>query len=398
MADCGTCGKKVAKSAKALACDFCRLWHHMSCAGLTDSDYDFMKSRKGLGFRWFCGKCISSADGAVGSDRTANQMDEKLSNIVAAVEGINQRLGDLEARTGFAGDSGPVSFADVIKRTISEVKRSEEPDTKVRDHGRTKVIMNEEVLLLKPRCPEGASATPSSLSLDGVKTVLKAIPVKSCRATSHGSVVVKFPHGEAKAEAKALVGSSADSTDVAVSEPKKMLPKMTLLDVPPSQPDGETISGILDKNPQIKELFNAGHTLTLVFSRVRDGKRMAVIKMSPDVRNAIARSSNRVFLGLTSCRAFDRFWATQCRHCQKFGHTRDRCPAKDASPTCGFCAGPHASLSCPDKSVLNCVNCSSQGGPAERCHHSASSLDCPVMISERNRVMERTDFGSSKNA
>ena len=104
MADCGSCEKKVAKSAKALACDFYRLRYHMSCAGLID--YDFMKSRKGLGFRWFCGTCISSADSALGSDCTVNQMDEKLSNIVAAVEGINQRLGDLEARTGFTGDSG----------------------------------------------------------------------------------------------------------------------------------------------------------------------------------------------------------------------------------------------------------------------------------------------------
>ena len=89
MADCGSCGKKVAKSTKALACDFCRLWYRMFCAGLTDSDSDFMKSRKGLGFCWFCGMCISSADGAVGSDCTANQMDEKLSNIVAAGEGID---------------------------------------------------------------------------------------------------------------------------------------------------------------------------------------------------------------------------------------------------------------------------------------------------------------------
>ena len=138
--------------------------------------------------------------------------------------------------------------------------------------------------------------------------------------------------------------------------------------------------------------------MTLVFSRVRDGKKMAVVKMSPDVRNAIAGSGNRVFLGLASCRAFDRFWATQCRHCQKFGHTKDRCPAKDASPSCGFCAGPHASLTCPDKSVLKCVNCSSLGSLAEKCRHPASSLDCPVMVFERNRVMENTDFGSSKNA
>ena len=197
----------------------------MSCTGLTDSDYDFMKSRNGLGFRWFCGTCISSADGAMGSDRAVNQMDEKLSNIVAAVEGINRRLGDLEARTGFAGDSGPVSFADVIKKTISEVKRSEEPDMRVRDHGRTRVIRNEEVLVLKLRCSEGTSVMPSSVSVDGLTNVFKAIPVKSCCATSRGSAVVKFPHGEAKAEAKALVGSSADFMKVAVSEPKKMSPK-----------------------------------------------------------------------------------------------------------------------------------------------------------------------------
>ena len=80
---------------------------------------------------------------------------------------------------------------------------------------------------------------------------------------------------------------------------------------------------------------------------------MAVLKMSPEVRNAIARSGNRVFLDLTSCRAFDRFWATRCRHCQKFGHTKERCPTKKTSPACGFCAGPHTSLNCPNKIVLN---------------------------------------------
>ena len=96
---------------------------------------------------------------------------------------------------------------------------------------------------------------PSSMSVDGLTNVLKAIPVKSCRATRRGSVVVKFPRGEAKAEAKASVGSSAEFVEVAVSEPKKMLPKMTLLDVPPSLLDSEIITGILDKNPQIKRLL-----------------------------------------------------------------------------------------------------------------------------------------------
>ena len=168
MADCGVCGEKVAESPKALVCDFCRLWYHMSCAGLTDYNYDFMKNQKWHGFRWFCGKCISNADSAMGSDHTANQVDEKLSNIFAAVEGISRRLGDLEARTGSTGDSDLVSFTDVVRRTISEVRGSKELDTRVRDHGRMRIIKNEEVLVLKPRCPEGASATPSSVSVDGL--------------------------------------------------------------------------------------------------------------------------------------------------------------------------------------------------------------------------------------
>ena len=124
---------------------------------------------------------------------------------------------------------------------------------------------------------------------------------------------------------------------------------------------------------------------------------MAVL-MSLDVCNAIAHSGNRVFLGLTSCSAFDMLWATQCHHCQKFGHTKDRSPAEHTSPACNFCAGPHTSLNCPHKSVLRCVSCSSLGSTAERCHHSASSLDCSVMISERNKVIKNTVFGSSKNA
>ena len=173
---------------------------------------------------------------------------------------------------------------------------------------------------------------------------------------------------------------------------------MTLLDVPSALPDSDIISMVQDKNPKIKGLMTEGYTLTLLFTRTREGKRMAVMKMSPEIRNAIVSNGNRVFLGLTSCRAFDRFWATQCHHCQKYGHTKERCPSRSASPVCEFCASSHASSDCPDKSVLKCVNCSLQGKTPDRCHHSASSLDCPIMISERNRVIENTDFGPSKNA
>ena len=404
MADCGICDKRVAKTHKALACDLCHLWHHTTCVGLDDSDYEYMKRRRVHGFRWFCGGCVAKADDALRGPVMDNKLEDKLKSIVSdALDGVNSRLGELEAKLGSTVHSTPAvkvapeSFAAIVKETVNEVRRAEDPSMKVNDHGKTRVIKNEEVLVIKPKKQEGA-ATSSSVPMNYIQNVLKAIPVKSCREIRSGGVVVKFPNGDAKTQASALMEGLKESSSITVSEPRKMLPKMTVLDIPTSMPDDEIIPGIKDKNIKIKELLDSGHTLSLVFTRVRDEKKMAVLKMSPEIRNFVVSSGSRVFLGLTSCRVFDRFWATQCRHCQKFGHTKDRCPLKNASPSCGFCSGPHASLNCPDKSVLKCVNCSSQGSPAERCKHSASSLDCPVMISERNRVMENTDFGSSKNA
>ena len=57
-----------------------------------------------------------------GGDRAVNQMDEKLPNIVAAGEGINRRLGDLEARTGITGNSGPVSSLMSSRRSSVRLK------------------------------------------------------------------------------------------------------------------------------------------------------------------------------------------------------------------------------------------------------------------------------------
>ena len=404
MADCGVCKKKVAKSAKALTCDFCRLWHHTTCAGLDDSDYDFMKRRKGQGFRWFCGSCIVGADDTLRNTQVESQLDDKLTSVVSAVlQGFNVRLGELEAKFGSTGgptSSVPVkpeSFAAIVRQTVSEVKRNEEQGMKVTDRGKTRVITNKEVLVIKPKKIEGTSTPPPPVQMNDIQNILKSVPVKSCRGTNSGGVVVRFPNEDAKAQANALMEPLMTSSNITVSEPRKMLPKMTLSDVPTSLSDEDIIPGIKNKNAKIRDLLDNGHTLSLVFTRTRENKKMAVLKMSPEIRMAIVQNGGRVFIGLTSCRAYDRFWATQCHHCQKFGHVKERCPNRNDSPVCVFCAGSHISVDCQNKTDPKCANCTSLNSPPERCQHSASSMDCPIMISERERVMENTDFGPSKN-
>ena len=120
-----------------------------------------------------------------------------------------------------------------------------------KDHEQTRVIRSEEVLLLKPRCPELASTTLSPVSVRYLSNVCKPIPIMSCLEISHGGVFVKFPYGKAKADEGAFVGSLVDFMDVTITEPRKMLPKMTSLDVPPSLSDGEILSGIHEKIPKL---------------------------------------------------------------------------------------------------------------------------------------------------
>ena len=291
----------------------------------------------------------------------------------------------------------PESFAAIVRQTVSEVKRSEEQGTKVTDRGKTRVITNKEVLVIKPKKIEGTSTSLPPVQMNDIQNILKSVPVKSCRGTNSGGVVVRFPNEDAKAQANALMEPLVTSSNITVSEPRKMLPKMTLLDIPTSLSDEDIIPGIKSKNTKIKDLIDNGHTLSLVFTRTKDNKKMAVLKMSPEIRMAIVQNGGRIFIGLTSCRAYDRFWATQCHHCQKFGHVKERCPNRNDSPVCVFCAGSHISADCQNKTAPKCANCTSLNSPPERCQHSASSMDCPIMISERERVMENTDFGPSKN-
>ena len=186
-----------------------------------------------------------------------------------------------------------------------------------------------------------------------------------------------------------------------MTEPKKLLPKMTIVGIPSYIEDNEILPTILNKNSNIKTLVNEGMTLNLIFARQNENgqTKTAVVKMSPEIRQAIVEGGNFVYAGLMRCKAYDRFWVTQCHHCQRFGHSSDRCTRKNEAPTCGFCAGNHESKNCSNKQSPKCVNCvnNTSASNSEPPLHFASSHLCPIMISQRNKVIENTNFACSKN-
>ena len=107
--------------------------------------------------------------------------------------GITDRLSAVEARLEGVGDLSQEikketkSFAEMVKRTVKGAEKDLELVTRVTDHGETKVIQRDEVLVIRPVRPEGAEAPPPLVPISSIENILKSVPVSSCRKSKTGN-------------------------------------------------------------------------------------------------------------------------------------------------------------------------------------------------------------------
>ena len=269
---------------------------------------------------------MAEADDAVKSKKTASEIDARLESMEITMSDLTLRLGErldtLEKLCGAAAnpppqrpDIEPKKFAEIVKQTLKEVKDS---NFTINERDQTKTIEHQNVLVIKPK-PGTEMAGDGTINGNEIEEAMEKIQVSSCRKTKSGGLVVKFPNREAMSEASlALETRLGPSHAVQVTEPKKMLPKMTVPDVSHSLADEEIIPAILNKNPNIQKLSEKGYDLSLLFTIKKDHSKTAVLKMAPEIRSEIIKNGNYIYIGLKRCKAYDRFWVSQCYHCQGF--------------------------------------------------------------------------------
>ena len=401
--NCKACNRKVAKNAKALKCHHCLVWYHVACVELGDDDYSFIIRLPSLGFRWYCSECIGDVDENIRNrnQKTASDIDNRFLNMETllseSMRQLTERLDVIEGKCSNPSPSGvPESqqstFADTVKRSLQN--KTEAQKVVIHDRGQKKTFEQQNVLVIKSK-----SANSGTCSLNAtceVEKALKEIPVSSCRKTKSGNLVVKFPNEKSKNDASSAIGSHlGQNHEMKVTEPKKMMPKMTVPDISLTMKDDEIVSSISLKNPNIRKLVEEGLTLSLIFAKVNGNSKTAVLRMSPEIRSEIVNSGSYVYVGLNRCKSYDRFWVNQCYHCQGFGHKACDCPKKDQDPVCSFCAQHHESKACSNKDSPKCINCmSNDSSPMD---HYSSSSNCPSMKAQRKKIIENTDFTGSKN-
>ena len=107
----------------------------------------------------------------------------------------------------------------------------------------------------------------------------------------------------------------------------------------------------------------------------------ATFKVSKDIRKILKNHGDRVIVGITSCKVYDRVFPKRCATCQNYGHFFAQCPCKD-EPFCALCGKDHETINCPTPDLLEkkCINC--MRNKLDNANHAATSTHCPIFKKE----------------
>ena len=446
--ECTTCNKAGIPSDCTLECSNCLEQFHITCINHS-VDYDTAREiKRNPCVWWICFSCLHTnkavnenvVDDTAAKHSNADDLDKLIDNKIQSLlgnfknellEGIELRLGpsqkqvspphstsssssSLSTGTKRKADDDHTTVAKIPRNcssappfvshpldsdtdspeSIVEVARKRSPSKVTEPSVRTeKFILHyrpvSDTMILKDE--EWVDLRKSiSSKLSTIKVLFSHFNKKT------GKVVVGFPSKRSKDMAAELLRDAISLRCYELYVPEKMLPKLTVHNVPldfdlvnsdsSGQVQRDLVKGqiwetIMGKNDGVKSLVESGSSLEIVYFRKHTFSATVAIKVSPELRLFILEKLNsKLFLFSNCCRVSDRCHYQQCYHCLKYGHIAKNCPKANDSPICMYCANSHDSRSCAMKKSTadyRCYNCLSSDPPLSNFNHCACSSSCP---------------------
>ena len=204
-----------------------------------------------------------------------------------------------------------------------------------------------------------------------------------------GDLMVVCETENTRDELKNLVTSCND--DIVMNTPREIRPAITIVGLPKEYKKEEIINMLVVQNSYIKK-FTTNNSINdhIKIYAIRPLKNDAACfqvfaNVSSFLREVLRHTKDRVTLGLTSCKIYDRYHIKRCNNCQNFGHYAKDCPSKNV-PNCGKCSGDHLTNDCDafDRKCINCVRMK-----LTDIHHPAMSYKCPCLIKEQDLLKKK---------
>ena len=245
---------------------------------------------------------------------------------------------------------------------------------------------------------------PNTTEITGIEKRVAAVLASSdvkiikASATDKGNVVIKLKDTNKNININEKLKDEFGE-DVIIRKP--FMPKIKIVSVPQyfnTDNNQNIVSSIIEENKYLQNFYDKDKDcMQYIFSYNTNGRKSIIIKCSPEVRRALKEQIDTITIGQFECKLYDRIHVLQCSNCCKYGHTKKVC--KNKTPTCTLCSGSHFYKDCQvkteDKTCNNCLNHKDINIKEQAGTHHAFSNTCPILKSEKSKIIKRTNFGFS---
>ena len=326
----------------------------------------FLKESTKSNFKFFCDNCATALE-----TNFANSNEQRINVMESQMTTINKQLSDLMKMVESGKDVGSTepNKAKLIPSTsiwndperLATVKAPPTGAALVIPANQDKQVENANRCLIE-------------------KTLLESsIPLKDSFTNQSGELVLLCESAEKRDELKDLVKTAKE--DINLTTPKEKKCSITIVGLMREYSSDE-ITHLMLQNDLIKRFSNSNdiaehiqvHSVKPLKNRQECFQAFATV--SQVLREGISKMNDKLVMGITSCKIYDRKLIKRCFNCQKFGHFSSSCPTPQ-TPSCSRCSENHSTRTC-NSNTKNCINC--RRSNLDHTTHSASYHSCPALL------------------
>ena len=365
---------------QCVECFMCQCVFHAYCEGRSNDTNlgtktmvkTFLAGSTKSNFKFFCDSCLTQME--VNMVETENQkingLEKKVNSIEYKLDEITKLLKKTEA------------VPKPAKPTVQSVWHDKEKLESI------KAPPSKSLLIIK----SSQDSNQNEVTRTNVEKAIMVnnIAVSQSYKNSVGDLVVVCDTEDKRNELKDLVASA--NQDIVMNTPVEKRASITIVGLQQEYNKDEIIQMLVLQNGFIKGFTNSNdikkHIEIFAVRPLKNNpaRFQVFASVSTILREGFLHFGNKVTLGLTSCKVYDRYHVKRCNNCQKFGHYMKDCPTPDSS-ICGKCASYHHCTKDCDDSEPRCINC--VGNNIDNHQHHTNSFKCPSLLHQQQLVMKK---------
>lgn len=279
-----------------------------------------------------------------------------------------------------------------IERDINTIKQlvTQKPATAAASVTPTfaeKVINKPSPIIIKPGEAEDGDAPITEDNLKNIRNfaVDQSIELVSAYKNKQGHHVFMCQNEKSKQALLPHIAQTFPTKNLITPAPHR--PTITIKNIHGTYDNATLYDTIKQQNSRIGITPEDFQIIFVKEDREKPGIYSAVARVSDGVRDQLKVNRDTIYIGLHSCKVWDRFFVRRCNNCQTLGHFHGQC--KSAVPCCGKCGEAHDTRSC-ESTAYKCTNCTVDGRTDTA--HPAYSTKCPVYKAAQEKMKGKISY------